>query len=111
MLSSSINAKEIFALCLFIEKVVVYLWLRRTQTPLPNTVHIMSQHITNAVDSLIASQDVEAITFTIEWVETRKQSMLEAIAGEPDEEQAVAYAISISEITRGVARLRSALVC
>ena len=47
MLSSSINAKEIFALCLFIEKVVVSLESRRTQTPLQNTVHIMSRNKRN----------------------------------------------------------------
>ena len=47
MLSSSINAKEIFALCLFIEKVVVSSASRRTQTPLPNTLHIMSRYLTN----------------------------------------------------------------
>lgn len=47
MLSSSINAKEIFALCLFIEKVVVSLESRRTQTPLQNTVHIMKRNKRN----------------------------------------------------------------
>ena len=31
-----------FLLCLFIEKVVLHLQLRRTHTPLPNTLHIMT---------------------------------------------------------------------
>ena len=34
--------------CLFIEKVVIYLWLRRTQPPLPNTLHIMN------IDSILS---------------------------------------------------------
>lgn len=79
--------------------------------PSTNTLHIMSKHLTNAVDHLIASQDVEAITATIERVEVMKAGAVASLANEPDEEQAVATARLVSGMTRGLARLRSALVC
>lgn len=71
----------------------------------------MSKHFTNAIDHLIASQDVEAITSTIEWVEVMKEGAVASLANEPDEEQAVTTARMVSGMTRGLARLRSALVC
>lgn len=67
-------------------------------------------HLNNAVDHLIASQDVEAITATIEHVEVMKAGLVASLANEPDEEQAVATARMASSMTRGIARLRSALV-
>ena len=71
----------------------------------------MSKHFTNAIDHLIASQNVEAITATIERVEVMKAGAVASLANEPDEEQAVATARLVSGMTRGLARLRSALVC
>ena len=71
----------------------------------------MSHHITTAVDALIASQDIEAITATIKRAENLKKCYLTSIQYVYSEEQAVSYAIGIVEITRGLARLRQALVC
>lgn len=68
-------------------------------------------HLNNAVDHLIASQDVEAITATIEHIEVMKAGLVASLANEPNEEQAVATARMASRMTMGLARLRSALVC
>ena len=106
MLTSSINVKEMFPVCLFIEKVVIYLWLRRTQTPLPNTVHIMKQYNTLHDFSTFSTSD---LTFTLQFVQDSLDAAKVTITTEHDPFQIAGYAERIADYAAGIDLIKKEL--